>query len=142
MRFAVNEQVWTGSAGHDIADGDSSPVWRLCTPINKVHETPTPMARRAGNFGAKSLFPIIEACDRRRVFITDKGFFGLGPAAMAAGDTCWVLCGSKVPSILRPNDDDEMYQFVGEAYMRGLMRGEAANLSGSESLEVKHVRIY
>lgn len=65
------------------------------------------------------------ACHYRKLFFTGKGFIGLGPAAMQAGDLCCILFGAKVPYILRPVG----YHFVlvGESYIHGVMGGEIVN---------------
>ncbi|KAI5917018.1 heterokaryon incompatibility protein-domain-containing protein [Camillea tinctor] len=37
----------------------------------------------------------------RRFFVTRRGYLGVGPAGMAAGDQVFLLCGSQVPFVLR-----------------------------------------
>ncbi|KAK2740289.1 hypothetical protein FQN57_006169 [Myotisia sp. PD_48] len=70
---------------------------------------------------------------RRRLFVTDKRFLGLGPWGMKPGDSVWVLPGAGGAFILRKCDDTEAkeeapsYKFIGEAYVYGIMNGEAAN---------------
>ncbi|KAK5991534.1 hypothetical protein PT974_09818 [Cladobotryum mycophilum] len=54
--------------------------------------------------------------------------FGLGPRDSEVGDKVCVLFGCTVPVILRPvksEADNSMYQLVGEAYVHGVMDGEA-----------------
>lgn len=58
----------------------------------------------------------------RAIFKTSKGYLGLGPDTLHVGDVAVVLFGGKVPYILRRKDGH--YQFVGEAYIHGIMRGE------------------
>lgn len=73
----------------------------------------------------------------RRFFLTAKGSMGIGPPRMKAGDEVWVLRGGKVPHILRPSEeifslpdvnvvDQPCHTLVGEAYVDGIMDGEAA----------------
>ena len=71
----------------------------------------------------------------RRLFATSKGYLGLGPVSLDVGDTVCLLPGAKVPFLLRPTavaagdvDAQELQQFklVGEAYVHGIMEGEAA----------------
>ncbi|RDL30835.1 uncharacterized protein BP5553_10180 [Venustampulla echinocandica] len=64
----------------------------------------------------------------RRQFFTENGYMGLGPAAMREGDLVCVLFGGCIPYILRPTDTDNMYKFVGESYVHGIMNGEVINL--------------
>lgn len=55
---------------------------------------------------------------------TAKGYFVLGPKVMEVGDIVCVLFGGKTPFGLRPWADGQ-YLLVGEAYVHGLMKGEA-----------------
>jgi hypothetical protein len=62
-------------------------------------------------------------CGDRLLFITTKGYIGLGPGTMYPGDLVCILFGGITPFILRANGDH--YALVGEAYVHGLMDGEA-----------------
>jgi hypothetical protein len=62
-------------------------------------------------------------CSQRRFFVTSKGYYGLGPATIEAGDKISVFFGSKTPLIVR--EEDGYHLLVGEAYVHGLMSGEA-----------------
>ncbi|KAM3075364.1 hypothetical protein ACMFMG_007198 [Clarireedia jacksonii] len=74
---------------------------------------------------------------RRRLFITDGGRIGLGPAKMQVGDRLSILLGGHTPFILRPADppksfkrhpgylSNRFFEVVGDAYAHGLMNGEA-----------------
>jgi hypothetical protein len=59
----------------------------------------------------------------RRFFITRNGYFGLGPQAARQGDRVVVLLGVDVPLVLRRVD--KTHHVVGEAYVHGIMNGEA-----------------
>ncbi|KAF2093234.1 hypothetical protein NA57DRAFT_81571 [Rhizodiscina lignyota] len=65
-------------------------------------------------------------CLNRRFFITDSGYFGLGPWILEEGDVCCVIFGAKVPFILRPLGDSK-YLMIGECYLH-MMHGEAITL--------------
>jgi hypothetical protein len=56
----------------------------------------------------------------RTLFKTAEGRFGLGPQHMLAGDIVTIIHSTKVPIILRPVDQAR-YEFVGEAYVHGIM---------------------
>lgn len=62
---------------------------------------------------------------RRKFGVTEKGRMGMLPRTTAPGDIVCVLYGSKVPVVLRKVPDAEAYQLVGEAYVHGIMKGEA-----------------
>ena len=57
-------------------------------------------------------------------FVTTGGLLGLSPQCALPGDSVWVLTGSDTPTVLRAAEDDT-YGVVGEAYVQGLMDGEA-----------------
>jgi len=60
----------------------------------------------------------------RRLARTAKGHLGLVPEAAESGDSIALLKGGKVPLILR-KEDEHMWRIVGEAYVDGVMKGEA-----------------
>lgn len=66
-------------------------------------------------------------CEGRSFLFTRKGYYALGPCIAKSGDVCYVLFGATVPFILRKADGASHYKVVGEAYIHGLMRGEAVN---------------
>lgn len=67
----------------------------------------------------------IEAAnDARSLFRTGKGYLGIGAQSLCPSDEVWLLAGASVPFILRPCQD-ESYKLVGEAYLHGVMHGEA-----------------
>ena len=63
----------------------------------------------------------------RCLFRTNDGRIGLGPNTQRPGDSVWILSGGQVPFILRQVDcnDERRYELVGEAYVHGVMYGEA-----------------
>jgi hypothetical protein len=58
------------------------------------------------------------------LFTTANKGFGKGPLSTRRGDEVWILRGGKVPYVLRPLGN-ATYKLVGEAYMHGIMQGEA-----------------
>lgn len=62
----------------------------------------------------------------RRVAATKSGHLGLVPRTAQPGDQVWLFAGGRTPYILRPTDSPGQYSFVGEAYVHGIMDGEAA----------------
>ena len=60
----------------------------------------------------------------RRFFMTNSGRPGLGPKVMQPGNFVAILASLKEPCILRSIGGGE-YQFVGTAYIDGIMEGEA-----------------
>lgn len=60
---------------------------------------------------------------RRRLFVTEKRYLGLGPASMVDGDEVWVIPSAGAAFVLRPVDRG-IFRLVGEAYVHGVMDGE------------------
>jgi len=63
------------------------------------------------------------SCLGRKVFCTLDGYIGVGDVTLETGDKVCVLFGGNVPFILR--NVYGKYQFIGECYVHGIMRGEA-----------------
>ncbi|KAF4974125.1 hypothetical protein FZEAL_8934 [Fusarium zealandicum] len=63
----------------------------------------------------------------RALFITEKGYLGLGPARTEPGDFVSLVAGAHVPFVLRKGSHGWM--LVGESYVHGVMYGEASGLS-------------
>ncbi|CAM6085744.1 unnamed protein product [Calypogeia fissa] len=60
----------------------------------------------------------------RRPFVTNQRYVGQGTPLIQVGDIVAVLIGSKAPFIVRI-DEENHYQLVGEAYVHGIIDGEA-----------------
>jgi hypothetical protein len=85
----------------------------------------------------------------RRFFITKHGSIGLGPRSMEEGDEVWVVCGGKMPLVLRRTkletpsgsnaDPQPHYTLVGDCYVDGIMDGEAASNLMKDKVEVRIV---
>ncbi|KAK2011311.1 heterokaryon incompatibility protein [Colletotrichum eremochloae] len=68
----------------------------------------------------------------RRPFLTDSGYLGLGGRSMEEGDAVWVVAGCPSPLVLREVPVASIsgpfsYRLVGEAYLHGIMHGEAVD---------------
>jgi hypothetical protein len=67
----------------------------------------------------------------RRLFSTIEGMLGLGPRSMfdegPVAYRVFILKGTKVPYILKRMENGT-YRLVGEAYVHGIMHGEAVNM--------------
>ena len=62
----------------------------------------------------------------RKLVIIHPGGLGLAPDSVQIGDEVWILAGSQVPFILRSVDGSpRRYKLIGEAYVHGIMHGEA-----------------
>ncbi|KAF2647075.1 hypothetical protein K491DRAFT_699856 [Lophiostoma macrostomum CBS 122681] len=60
----------------------------------------------------------------RTLFVMSNHLMGKGPASIESGDEVWILHGAKVPYVLRPLGYVR-YELMGEAYVHGIMQGEA-----------------
>ncbi|GJC99865.1 heterokaryon incompatibility protein [Colletotrichum higginsianum] len=68
----------------------------------------------------------------RRPFLMDSGHLGLGGQSVEDGDGVWVVSGCPSPLVLREMPVSSVsgpfcYQLVGEAYVHGIMHGEAVD---------------
>ena len=60
----------------------------------------------------------------RTIVLSSKGRLGLAPKDTKVGDEVFILWGFRTPAILRKRPDDT-YTWIGDAYMHGMMCGEA-----------------
>ncbi len=70
----------------------------------------------------------------RRMARTSQGYIGLVPATAELGDCVWLLEGGNVPFILRK--EGRALRLVGEAYIHGIMTGEAFDKRKCQSIEI------
>ncbi|KAE8446189.1 hypothetical protein EG329_012414 [Mollisiaceae sp. DMI_Dod_QoI] len=63
------------------------------------------------------------ACIFRRLFITEKGRVGTGPAMVVEGDVIFALEGGSVPFVLRTKNEGQ-WELVGDCFVWGLMDGQ------------------
>jgi len=71
------------------------------------------------------VFSHTQAYGRRRLFASRRGYLALGPVSAEVGDVMCLVPGFKMPVVLRPMDG-QRFNFVGEAYVHGIMYGEVA----------------
>ncbi|KAJ9608440.1 hypothetical protein H2200_007428 [Cladophialophora chaetospira] len=65
-------------------------------------------------------------CFNRRLFITKRGYLGLGPYHMQLADLVCILFGGDTPYILRKSSS-LTYRFIGQCYVHGIMNGEVVD---------------
>ncbi|KIW00293.1 uncharacterized protein PV09_08183 [Verruconis gallopava] len=84
------------------------------------------------------LFSLVAS--NRRMFVTEKGFLGIGPPLLVEGDLVTVFQGVKTPFCLRDaiSTERSSYKLVGPAYVHGVMRGEV--LDDNDPLDLGSVR--
>ncbi|KAH8648784.1 heterokaryon incompatibility protein-domain-containing protein [Tricladium varicosporioides] len=80
------------------------------------------------NFHDSTLKGFIQALNRvvrfdRRILVTEKGYIGMVHPQARPGDKVCLIMGCGVPLILR--EDVNGFRLVGEAYVHGIMHGEA-----------------
>lgn len=61
-------------------------------------------------------------------FVSDSGHLGSVMSGAQTGDQLRILYGGKLPYIVRPHEDGRYYTFICEAYVPGLMYGEALEM--------------
>ena len=72
------------------------------------------------------------ACKGRRYFGTRRGRIGLGPTELRSGDVVCVFYSGSPLYILRFEPGSVIARLVGDAYVHGLMSGEALSLENRE----------
>jgi hypothetical protein len=59
---------------------------------------------------------------------TTTGYIGLCPHGTRDGDLIFFTMGADVPYVLRPLEDHNAYELIGEAYVQGAMHGEVVQM--------------
>ncbi|KAI5867869.1 HET-domain-containing protein [Durotheca rogersii] len=126
----------------DTIDAFGSARWKGIAAENLNRTTMRLFERTIGSFGkgfddfldgrTRSQFAqrfsdaVARAVVGRRFFVTKNGRMGLGPPEILPRDRVAILMGCQVPLVLREvGDDADSMVVVGEAYVSGLMNGEA-----------------
>ena len=65
--------------------------------------------------------------ERRRIILSSHGHLGMAPETSAEGDLICKFAGATMPFLIRPKLGTEHYLYIGEAYVHGIMDGEAWN---------------
>lgn len=109
-----------------LANFDAFWANRACVTNHHLPRWPSGISSDAGCFLLAARF----ACVGRRLFHTSRGYVGMGPALLQTGDIVCVLSGGAMPFILRQDrrsrPSKRRFQLIGEAYVHGIMHGEAA----------------
>lgn len=66
-------------------------------------------------------------CENRCLFVTRRGFLGLGPLSAQPGDQVCLLFGASTPLLLRGQrgNNGGVFQLLDEVYCEGMMQGQA-----------------
>ena len=78
--------------------------------------------------------------DARRLFLTSRNYMGIATRSIQEGDEVWIMPGATAPVVLR-EADDQSYILMGEAYVDGIMDGEAASWTGDDALDWIEIEI-
>jgi hypothetical protein len=87
-------------------------------------------------------------CNGRKFFLTENGFFGIGPAVTEIGDAVYVLLGAYVPLLLRPKnrygrvEEDGSWSLVGECYVDSLLMGDTLRAARALSSKLEYVTLW
>jgi hypothetical protein len=106
-------------------------VHQICTSVLNVLCSPAKLSNSEKTYTEQKdlvdyLARVNFSTQKRRAFVTKRGYLGIGPVHLEPGDSIVILLGAAVPFVLR-NVDEEKYKLVGEAYVHGVMDGEYAN---------------
>ncbi|KAK1752724.1 heterokaryon incompatibility protein-domain-containing protein [Echria macrotheca] len=98
--------------------------WDLHNEIRRVEKDESAETAGSEKLYGMYLERIRNACGHRALFVTERGYIGLAPWNAKVGDEVCVLKGAKTPFLLREKEGGK-HRLVGEAYVLGIMEGEA-----------------
>ncbi|KAJ4288879.1 hypothetical protein N0V88_007212 [Collariella sp. IMI 366227] len=140
-------------------ENSDTPSWG---ELERFYENPT-YVMRVKSGAEKSLVQPKDAAfsnsfrkryGKRKLFYTEKGYLGLGPASAAVGDVVYILPGAAGPFVFREDkgggvkDNEEvekggsgvkLFRLVGESYVHGVMYGEISKLDDFVLKEIEIV---
>lgn len=110
------------------AEANTIPTLREIEEMVRVEEEEGSLAEQKLESDRKDIEESFRiAYFRRRLFRTAQGYFGIASQSIVPGDRVWVLAGARVPFVLKAADvDGESWQLVSEAYVHGVMHGDAS----------------
>ena len=76
---------------------------------------------------------IMLASFHKRLMFTHEGYIGMAPDDARKGDIVCLLLGCRLPVVLRKRTEGG-YRLVGEAYVHGIMKGEAMTIDNENRL--------
>ena len=76
------------------------------------------------NLATNYIASIAKLDDDLRLFITRRGYLGLGPLSVDVGDEVCIFSTAKMPHVIRKSDSRGGYTLVGVSYVHGIMNGE------------------
>lgn len=138
----VPDKLWRTMVVNRGPNGTSAPAWyqRACLDCLQLVYRTGHLSIRKLRDNRRTPSTILSFLDRvqetvfgRRFFTTEANtgahkasLFGLGPKDVRSGDVVCILFGCSVPVILREmtKEKDHHYQFIGEAFVQGVMEGE------------------
>jgi hypothetical protein len=145
-------------AGVTYSGGGSWPdaFWRTMLGDLLMEEYPVGRAENAYQFefykflkyGEKSpiYVSLYDMVVNQAFFITVNGYIGIGPPNIQIDDEVWILFGSRVPFVLRPDGNElcgprnvskaDQRFFIGDSYVHGIMDGEAVKDCGGKEKAV------
>ena len=91
---------------------------------SKISPTTYAMQSKVWTNGFPEFAPYMECAIERRFAWCENEWLCLLPAGTLKDDRIVLAEGGRVPLVLRP-DGDGYYMFIGEAYVHGIMDGEA-----------------
>jgi hypothetical protein len=74
---------------------------------------------------------------RRKLASSSKGFFALLPEEATVGDQIVLMEGGKLPLIVRRKQPNDPFELIGEAYVHGIMFGEAWSPEACETIHIQ-----
>ncbi|KFY41442.1 hypothetical protein V494_03001 [Pseudogymnoascus sp. VKM F-4513 (FW-928)] len=124
-----HKEILIGAIDHAVEMAlDSPEVWKMYFSDNQdplpVINTPEWRIMIAVNVGAQNIHQwIFRMTAAKTIFITEKGYIGIGSDLIQEGDKVILSPGFNVPMIVRECEDGS-HHFVAPAYIHGVMDGE------------------
>ncbi|OBT93614.2 hypothetical protein VE01_08081 [Pseudogymnoascus verrucosus] len=130
-RTAVADQeIWHGTEKPRLSESTIRKVHEFLTNRDLGHlDSQTFTEAGLGDYNQQ----LQEIARGRRPMLASGGYIGIVPSETKPGDSVFVISNADVPYIFRQQPQGNMLQLIGDAYVHGIMDGEA--LEGSALIQ-------
>ncbi|KAK3347435.1 hypothetical protein B0H65DRAFT_460440 [Neurospora tetraspora] len=102
----------------------TAPGWMDCMDEDKKKKVLEWTAHSLEADGGKHYDDCLAKMAGKSLYLTKKGYMGMGPHEMKSGDVVTVFPGARIPFVLRPTAEEDTFTYIGDAYCDGIMDGE------------------
>ncbi|PVH79337.1 HET-domain-containing protein [Cadophora sp. DSE1049] len=127
-----------GDAVEEIENSDAGTLSKVIAGVGLVGKLSYKASKMGWNmyFSMKKIPPSRIAAFHRVMFKTEEGHVGISSKHIKEGDAIALFQGGKLPLVIREVEEGGSWHIVGDAYIHGIMNGEAFDSSRCEMIKI------